>query len=194
MPLKSKIESLLFISAKPMSIKQLADLIKVSEEDIKKAGEELAEQYQQNKNGIQVIKNASKFQMVSASDNAKLIQEFLQDETSGELSRPSLETLTIIAYRGPISKIDLDRIRGVNCSLILRNLLLRGLIELKSDKQTDDSFYSVSFDFLRFLGLNDVKELPEFAKLSEDNSIDKMLGTDEEKIISEEDTGEVNKN
>lgn len=172
---KSKIESLLFISAKPMSVKQLAGLLKAKEEDVKKAGDELVEDYQKNKRGIQIIKNASKFQMVSAPENAKLIQEFLSDETSGELSRPSLETLTIIAYRGPISKIDLDRIRGVNCSLIIRNLLLRGLVEEKTDKEKDLNYYTVSMDFIRFLGINDVKELPDFEKLSQDDTIDKML-------------------
>jgi segregation and condensation protein B len=177
MPTKSKIESLLFISAKPMSVKQLAELIRVKEEDVKKAGDDLVAEYLERKSGVQIIKNAGKFQMVSSADNAKLIQEFLQDETSGELSRPSLETLTIIAYRGPISKSDLDRIRGVNCSLILRNLLLRGLVEQKSDKGSDELYFSVSFDFMRFLGINDVKELPDYDKLSKDSTIDAMLGS-----------------
>ncbi len=173
--IKSKIESLLFVSAKPMSVKQLSGLVKAKEAEIKKAGEELVDDYLQNKRGVQIIKNARKFQMVSSPDNAKLIQSFLQDETSGELSRPSIETLTIIAYRGPISKISLDRIRGVNCSLILRNLLLRGLIELKEDKQKEESYYSVSFDFIRFLGINKVEELPDFERLHKDDTIDKIL-------------------
>ena len=177
--IKSKIESLLFISAKPMSTKQLAGLLKAKEVDIKKAGEELVEDYLQNKRGVQIIKNASKFQMVSSADNAKLIQDFLSDETSGELSRPSMETLTIIAYRGPISKISLDRIRGVNCSLILRNLLLRGLVEVKEEKAKEESYYTVSFDFIRFLGINKVVDLPDFERLSKDDTIDRML-VDEE--------------
>ena len=63
-----------------------------------------------NKKGIQIIKNGSKFQMVSSPENAKIVGEFIKDETTGEVSRPSLETLTIIAYRGPISKIDLEGI------------------------------------------------------------------------------------
>ncbi len=158
-----------------MSTKQLAGLIRAKEKEVKQAGEELVEDYLQNKKGIQIIKNASKFQMVSSADNAKLIQNFLSDETSGELSRPSLETLTIIAYRGPISKTNLDRIRGVNCSLILRNLLLRGLVELKEDKQKDEIYYSVSFDFIRFLGVNKIEELPDFERLHKDDTIDRML-------------------
>ena len=174
MSIKDKIESLLFISAKPISAKQLADLIGAPEEEIKTAGDELEEEYKSSKRGVQIIKNGSKYQMVSSPDNAKLVQDFIKDETTGELSRPSLETLTIIAYRGPIAKTDLDHIRGVNCSLILRNLLIRGLIEAKSDKK-GETYYNVTFDFIRFLGINDISELPDYAKLSHIETIDKML-------------------
>lgn len=175
MSIKSKIESLLFISAKPMTAKQLSTLLKKKEDEVKEAGEKLVEEYRENKKGIQIIKNGSKYQMVSSPENSQIVQEFVQDETTGELSRPSLETLTIVAYRGPISKIDLDRIRGVNCSLILRNLLLRGLIEAKVDKIKDDTYYTVTLDFVRFLGINDIKELPDFERLSKDDTIDRML-------------------
>ena len=187
MSIKDKIESLLFIAAKPMSIKQLADLINQSEGEIKKAGDELEEEYKNNKRGIQIIKNGSKYQMVSSPENAKLVQEFIKDETTGELSRPSLETLTIIAYRGPIAKTDLDHIRGVNCSLILRNLLIRGLVEAKSDKK-GETYYSVTFDFIRFLGINDINELPDYAKLSHVETIDKMLETESGVTAGSEDT------
>jgi len=175
MEIKSKIESLLFISAKPMTTKQLSDLLKVKEAEIKKAGDELVEDYKNNKKGIQIIKNGSKFQMVSSPENSKVVQDFIKDETTGELTRPSLETLTIIAYRGPISKIDLDRIRGVNCSLIIRNLLLRGLIEAKNDTKKKETYYTVTFDFIRFLGINDILELPDYEKLSKDDMIDRFL-------------------
>lgn len=173
--IQSKIESLLFISAKPMSLRELAGLIKQSEAEIAKAGDALVEEYKNNRKGIQIIKNGNKLQMVSSPENAQLIQEFIKDETTGELSRPSLETLTIIAYRGPVAKIDLDRIRGVNCSLIIRNLLVRGLVEAKTDAVKQETYYSVSFDFIRFLGINDIKELPDFARLSKDDTIDRVL-------------------
>ena len=173
--MKSKIESLLFISAKPMSIKQLAEIIKKDKKEIEQAGEELVKEYKNNKKGIQIIKNGTKLQMVSSPENAKLIKEFIKDETTGELSRPSLETLTIIAYRSPISKIDLNRIRGVNCSLILRNLLIRGLIEARNDSKKQETYYTVTFDFIRFLGINDIKELPDYERLSKDDTLDRML-------------------
>ena len=177
--LKSQIESLLFISAKPMTVKQLADLTKKKRPEIIKAGDILVEESKDAERGIQIIKNGSKYQMVSSPENAKLVQEFIKDETTGELSRPSLEALTIIAYRGPISKLDLDRIRGVNCSLILRNLLLRGLIESKTDKVKKESYYTVTFDLIRFLGISDVKDLPEYERLHQDDTIDRVLGETE---------------
>ncbi len=177
--LQSKIESLLFISAKPMSVKQLADVFKKNDDEIKKAGDELVEKYIEDKRGIQIVKSGTKYQMVSSPENASFVSEFIKDETTGELSRPSLETLTIIAYRGPVAKLDLDRIRGVNCSLILRNLLLRGLVEVYEDKEKGESIYNVSFDFLRFLGVNKVSELPDYEKLHSDKTIDDVLDKDE---------------
>ncbi|MFH0923613.1 MAG: SMC-Scp complex subunit ScpB [Candidatus Falkowbacteria bacterium] len=175
MLIKSKIESLLFISAKPMSVKQLSDLAGESIKEIEQAAVELIEDYKKDKRGVQIIKNNSKYQMVSSPDNAKLIKEFIKDETTGELSRPSLESLTIIAYRGPVAKIDLDRIRGINCALILRNLLLRGLIEGKYDNKKKETYYSVTFDFIKFLGINNIKELPDYERLNKDDTIDRML-------------------
>jgi segregation and condensation protein B len=180
--IKSKIESLLFISAKPMAASQLADFLKddlpagaAGKKEIIKFADELLADYKNKQTGIQVIKDGLKYQMVSAPQNTKVIQEFIKDETTGELSKPSLETLTIIAYRGPVSKLDLDRIRGVNCALIIRNLLIRGLIEAKFDKHKNETYFTVTFDFIRFLGLNEVKDLPEYARLHQDDTIDKML-------------------
>ena len=158
-----------------MATKQLVGIIKKTSKEIEQAGDELVNDYKEAMRGIQIIKNNSKYQMVSSPDNAKLVQEFIKDETTGELSRPSLETLTIIAYRGPVAKIDLDRIRGINCSLIVRNLLVRGLIEAKYSNKKKETYYNVTFDFIKFLGVNDIKELPDYERLNKDDTIDRML-------------------
>jgi segregation and condensation protein B len=124
--------------------------------------------------------------MVTSPETSEFIKKYIKDETTGDLSRPSLETLTIIAYRGPISKTDLDRIRGVNCALILRNLLVRGLIESKDDKDSEEVFYNASLEFLKFLGVNRVDELPDYEKLHKDDCIDKIIERSEkEQPISE---------
>ncbi|KKR91291.1 MAG: segregation and condensation protein B [Parcubacteria group bacterium GW2011_GWC2_42_12] len=186
MSIKSKIESLLFISAKPMTVNQLADLLKADlpagqagKKEIIKSTGELLLNYKNNRQGVQIINDGAKYQMVSSPANAKVIQEFIKDETTGELSKPSLEALTIIAYRGPVAKIDLDRIRGVNCALILRNLLIRGLIEGKFDKKKNETYYTVTFDFIRFLGLNKINDLPDYVRLHQDETIDRMLAANE---------------
>lgn len=171
---------MLFISAKPMVVKQLAQLVKKESKEVEAAVQELIADYRERKGGLEIIKNGSAYQMVSAPENSSLIRDFIKDETAGELTRPSLETLTIIAYRGPISKLDLERIRGVNCSLIIRNLLLRGLIETKPDKKKKETYYSITFDFIRFLGINDVGQMPDYERLNKDDTLDRILSDDKE--------------
>lgn len=171
--LKSQLESLLFIAAKPLTLKQLAEWLEVKPDQITAACAELAKDYQANERGIQLTQSADKYQLVSAPDNAGAVQKFIQEETGGELSRPSLEALTIIAYRGPVAKFELDRIRGVNCALILRNLLIRGLIESKEER--GEAYYSVSLDFLRFLGVTNVQALPDYERLHALETINQLL-------------------
>jgi len=175
--IKSQIESLLFISGRPMSAKQLAELSGAKTKEIEGTLGELVKEYKERDSGVQIVKNGSNYQMVTSGESAKLIQEFIKDETTGELTRPSLETLTIVAYRGPVSKTDIDRIRGINCSLILRNLSIRGLVEAKKDR--GETYYNVSFDFLKHLGLNGIKELPDYERLHQDDTIDKILAESE---------------
>ncbi|MDD5071628.1 MAG: SMC-Scp complex subunit ScpB [Patescibacteria group bacterium] len=175
MSIKGKIESLLFISAKPITVKQLSQLVKKEPKEVEAAAKELADDYKKRGGGLAIIKNGPAFQMVSAPESSTLVRDFIKDETTGELTRPSLETLTIIAYRGPISKLDLERIRGVNCSLIVHNLLLRGLIEAKQDKKKNETYYNITFDFVRFLGINDASQLPDYERLNKDDTLDRVL-------------------
>jgi segregation and condensation protein B len=178
--LESQLESLLFVSAKPMTVKQLADLSQAEESAVESACEALSSYYNEAKSGLDLVKNNHKYQMVTRADNAEAVKAYLGSEINSELSRPSLETLTIIAYRGPIVKSDLDKIRGINCSMIIRNLLLRGLIEAKGNRNDGETSYEVSFDFLKFLGVNDLQELPDYQRLNSDPAIGKFLGQDSE--------------
>ncbi|KKR48454.1 MAG: Segregation and condensation protein B [Candidatus Magasanikbacteria bacterium GW2011_GWC2_40_17] len=175
MPLTSKIESLLFIASKPLSFKKMAELLAVEKEEIASAVANLKEKYNQENNGIKILQEKEEIQMATDPQNSSLVKEFIKDETTGELTRPSLEALTIIAYRGPITKLELEQIRGVNCSLILRNLLLRGLIKEEDDKEKLQNVYSITFDFLRFLGVEDSAGLPDYEKLHSHNLLEKLL-------------------
>lgn len=181
MSLKSQVESLLFVSLKPLSLKELAAATNAKSKDLEEALEQLIADYSQGERGLAIIKNNNQYQLTTAADNASLVQEFLKDETSGELSQPSLEALTIIAYRGPISKLELEKIRGVNCSLIIRNLLLRGLVEERFEKAKNENYYTVTHDFVRLLGLGSVSELPDYEKLNQAEALNTVLAETEEK-------------
>lgn len=176
MALKSQIESLLFISNKALSVKKLASLTKAKTQDVRKALDALVDEYNSAQDkGIRIIKNIDEFQMMTSPENSKLVSDFIKDETTGELTRPSLETLTIIAYRGPITKAELEQIRGVNCSLILRNLMIRGLVEMIEDKKTMNTYYRVTMSFLKFLGVESVEQLPNYRRLSSNQIFEDII-------------------
>ncbi|MFA5076325.1 MAG: SMC-Scp complex subunit ScpB [Patescibacteria group bacterium] len=170
--LRSKVESLLFISPKPLSIKKIAELAQSELQEVEEVVDGLMTEY--SNRGMEIKRLGDKVQMMTSGDNHKLVQDFVKDEVTGELTRPSLETLTVIAYRGPISKPELELIRGVNCSLIIRNLLIRGLIEEVEDKNRG-SLFNVTFDFLKFLGISQVTELPDYDKLNSDENLKRLL-------------------
>ncbi len=173
--LTSQIESLLFVSARPMSMKRLAEACGASKEEVSAALDELMAVYNVEGSGVRLLHNGSEVQMSTSPDNARLVQDFLKDETTGELTKPSLETLTIIAYRGPVTKAELEQIRGVNCSLILRNLLMRGLVEAQGEPYDPQTTFRVTMDFLRFLGVAGVEELPEYEKLRSHENVTRVL-------------------
>lgn len=175
MLLKNQIESLLFISHKPLSLKDLAKMTASDNKDVMSALADLEQDYQARSGGLQMLKIDDKYQLTTSGDSSEVIKKFIKSEISGELTKPSLETLTIIAYRGPISKAELEIIRGVNCSIILRNLLMRGLIEATEDAKKMTIVYNITFEFLKYLGLNKPSDLPDFEKLNRNNNLDKLL-------------------
>lgn len=179
MSLKRNIESLLFVASKPLSVKKLAQLTQSNPEEVARIITELQQDYNVAERGIQLQRHAQQAQFVSNPLSAKLVAAYLKDELTGELTDPAIETLTIVAYRGPITKSELDQIRGVNCSLILRHLLIKGLVETTEDQEQMVTRYSVSFDFLRFLGLRSIEELPDYQQLRNDENLRQLLTPDQ---------------
>ena len=174
---KSKIESILLASGQEVSFKELSKFLKIK--DFSKIVKELEEKYNNKESGIHIAVNNKKIQLVTNPDNSKILRNYLQEEVKNELTKPSLETLTIIAYRQPISKEELEQIRGVNCSLILRNLLIKGLIEAEEIKGGLIINYSITIDFLRYLGINSVTDLPDYDKLNSDENLQRILKNEE---------------
>lgn len=173
--LASKIESVLFVSTRPLTAKRLAEVVDTDVKKVDSALDELLKRYKEHGGGVMLVKAGKEYQMMSSGENAKIVQEFIREEFTGELTRPSLETLTIVAYRGPVTKPEIEQIRGVNCSLILRNLLIRGLIEEEHDKKLLAIRYRISMDFMRYLGLRDVPELPDYERLRKDTHLEDLL-------------------
>ncbi|MBU1029464.1 SMC-Scp complex subunit ScpB [Patescibacteria group bacterium] len=174
--LKAKIESILFVTNRPLSISKLAEICDEKKKDaVTKAVDELTKDYADRNSGIRLLRHGDNVQLATAGDTAELVREYLKDETSGELTKPSLETLTIIGYRGPITKTELEQIRGVNCSLILRNLMMRGLVEARGEVGNPLTVFQVSMDFLRFLGVSSVEELPDYEKLRSNENVERVL-------------------
>ena len=161
----SQIESILFVASKPVSIKKIAKILNVDEVAVNSSLEQLKQKYDSVDSGLVLFRNNDEFQLVAHPDNRLIAEHFVKAEISGELTRPQLETLTVVSYCGPITKPELDQIRGVNCSLILRNLLIRGLIKEQDIGTTLLPSYEVTMDYLQHLGISDLKELPDYETL-----------------------------
>lgn len=169
------LEALLFASAKPMAVSTLKKALGVSDEVLREALDDVKKRFNTDASGVHLVEADGDVQFVTNPACAEALSAFLKVEASGELTRPSLETLTIIAYRGPITKPEIEQVRGINCSLILRNLLMRGLIEERDDASRLQAVYTVSVKFLRHLGVHGADELPQYEDLHGNERIGKML-------------------
>lgn len=165
MSLVSQIESILFVASKPLTVKKIAKVLEIEEAVVTEEIKKIKEKYNLPDSGVVLLDTNSEYQLVSNPDNKNVTEHFVKAEINGELTRPQLETLTVISYCGPITKPELEQIRGVNCSLILRNLLMRGLIK-ESDSETNLlPAYEVTVEYLQHLGITSISDLPEYAEL-----------------------------
>ncbi len=175
---KSIIESLLFTLADPMTMKKLAGHAKLMLPETEKMVDELAQEYEEQKRGWRILRVNDKVQLVTAPENADTIKQIIKAEMAEGISHAALETLSIILYRGPINRAEIEMVRGVNCSFILRNLLMRGLVEHKKSRSDARRWeYEVSFDFLQHLGITNVKDLPHYDELRKREEFNRMIAT-----------------
>ncbi len=158
------LEAILFVYGEPMKIRKAAELLGVSEEEVESAAQALKEKNEVS-GGLLLIVSESGLQLATKPEFSELVQKIAKEEMDSELSPASLETLAIIAYLGPVSRAEIEFIRGVNSSFILRNLSIRGLIERKSDPRRPSTFtYQSSLDFLKHIGLDSPEKFPEYEK------------------------------
>ncbi|MCK5215262.1 MAG: SMC-Scp complex subunit ScpB [Candidatus Omnitrophica bacterium] len=161
---KPVIEGLLFISDKPVMIDQVKDVLKTASiPEIKKALLELKEDYDETTRGMTILEIAGGYQMLSSPHYASYIRDFFKRRVKEKLSRPALETLAIIAYKQPVSRGDIELIRGVNSDGVTINLLEKGLIKVMGRKDVPGRpyLYGTTKLFLEYFGLKSLRDLPK---------------------------------
>ena len=166
MSLEQHIEGVLFYKAEPVQKTALAALFGVDPEEIEAALAALATRLENGAMRLLITDEA--VQLVTAPELAPVIEKLRKDELQRDIGKAGAETLAIILYRGPVSRADIDRIRGVNSTFILRNLLIRGLVERRDHPSDQRTFlYAATPALFSHLGITRREELPEFAEIME---------------------------
>lgn len=166
--LEALIESLLFVADRPVSVDDLATALERTPQEVETTLVSLDEHYQSR--GIRLQRHGGRLQLVSAPEAGVYIERFLGLEISGRLSPASLEALSIVAYRQPVTRAQVEAIRGVNSDSVLRSLVRRGLLEEVGRAETvgHPILYGTTFEFLQQFGLQSVRDLPEWAEIEQE--------------------------
>lgn len=188
MNLEYSIQAILFYQAEPMSIGRLSKLLKHSEEDIRAALLKLREEIEGT--GLALVENGNEVMLGTSPSASSLIADITKEELSKELSKAALETLAIVLYKGPITRAEIDYVRGVNSNFILRNLQVRGLVE-KVDNPSDQRsyLYKPTFQLLEYMGVTRLEDLPEYTGTMEQLA-SFIASKEEEEKLEEKTEGE----
>lgn len=163
--LESKIEALLFYKGEPVSFKSLEKAFEASKEDVTQAIEDLGNTLLNR--GITLVKNSDEVMLGTSTELSSFFEDMRKEELTKDLTKASLETLSIILYKENVSRAEIDYIRGVNSSFILRNLQIRGLVDRKTDPNDNRAYvYTPSLELLSFMGVSSTRELPDYEEVS----------------------------
>jgi segregation and condensation protein B len=177
LPLSSQLEAMLFVAAEPVTTSQLAAALDVSVSVVERGLNELDASLASR--GLRLQRHQGRVQLTTAPQLAELIERFLGLEATSHLSRAALETLSIIAYQQPVTRPQIDSIRGVNSDGMMKSLLNKGLIleSGRTDGPGRPILYSTTPEFLQHFGLSSILELPPLAKPEEEGEMtqDEML-------------------
>ena len=159
---KAILEALLFASGEPLTIGAIAKATSLSEQNIREIIRELTANYRDRNSGIVIAEIADGFEMATDPELAAWIRRMKNVHVSNKLSQPSIETLSIIAYKQPITKVEVDQLRGVNSDAAVKSLLDKRLIKIIGKKESPGRpfLYSTTSDFLQYFGLKNLTELP----------------------------------
>ena len=159
--LEKGIEAVLFWKGEPISIKKLSQIFAKTEEEILTSLKKLEENL--TGRGVSLIWKEDEVALGTSKDTSELIEKLTKEELVRDLGKAGLETLSIIIYQGPISRAGIDYIRGVQSTFIIRNLMIRGLVEKITNPDDQRSFlYKPTFELLSYMGLTKIEDMPEF--------------------------------
>lgn len=183
--IKGAVESLLFISEKPVTLEQMKDALEtVGITEIRNIISGLQKEYEESGRGMVIIEIAGGYQMLSSPRCVSYVRNFFKTRVKEKLSRPSLESLAIIAYKQPVSRADIEIIRGVNSDGVVNHLLSKGLIKIVGRKDIPGRpfLYGTTKLFLEYFGLKSLQDLPkleEIPVLPMDSEEHKILPVDD---------------
>lgn len=168
--LKRIIEAILFVSDKPVTLTEIKDVIEEADlELIKQALYSLKEEYESLNKGLRINEVAGGFRIATDASLAMWLNRLYKSRFTEKLTKPSLETLSIIAYKQPITRLEIEQIRGVNVDGVIKTLLERQLIRIVGRKEAIGRplLYGTTSQFLEYFGLNSLSELPRLAEVGE---------------------------
>jgi segregation and condensation protein B len=169
---KALLEALLFISGEPLSPKELKEVVDLHEADIEDLMEDLIMEYAERDSGVLIGRIAGGYQMHTNPRLNELLRKFSGSVKSQKLSPAALETLAIIAYRQPVTKAEVENLRGVNSDGIVKSLLEKRLIKIMGKKEAPGRplLYGTTREFLQYFSLNDLTELPTLKDLEREDA------------------------
>lgn len=166
----SIIESLLFVSGEPMKLKDIAGIIECNVSYTKNILEDMIIKYNESDRGIKLICINDEYQLVTKAENSDFIQKLLKTNTRQSLSEASLETLAIVAYKQPVTRVDVDEIRGVKSDRAILTLQEKKLIKEcgRLEAPGRPILYGTTEEFLRYFNIANIEELPALESFIKD--------------------------
>ncbi|SEN41362.1 segregation and condensation protein B [Amphibacillus marinus] len=171
---KAIVEGLLFVSGSDgLTIKQMATIIEIDQDTVRHILEELTYDYERTDRGFQLLESEKHFFLTSKSEHAEYFKKLMTSAHTSKLSQAGLETLAIVAYNQPVTRAEVEDIRGVKSDRPIQTLLSRGLIEEAGRKDTigRPMMFKTSLDFLTYFGLRSIEELPPLTEQLIDDQI-----------------------
>ena len=174
--ISSAIEAILFAAGESVPAERISLILGIDEKEIYSAAKELADEYERQSRGIRLLRLENKLQLCSAPEFAEYISKALEQRKPPMLSKPALETLSIVAYFQPVTRAYIDQVRGVDSAYTVSVLLERGLIEAcgRLEVPGRPSVFKTTDVFLRTMGISELSQLPKLPDMTKGEGMEKL--------------------